>query len=43
MAQDGRLLYVGITRARTRLIMTYTGVVTELLPCDDGLYLTINR
>jgi len=36
--QDGRLLYVGVTRAKTRLIMTYTGEVTPLLPVQSGLY-----
>lgn len=38
MAQDGRLLYVGVTRAKTRLIITYTGEVTRLLPTDMSLY-----
>lgn len=37
-AQDSRLLYVGVTRARATLIMTYTGQVTSLLPADRGLY-----
>lgn len=37
-AYDGRLLYVGITRARTRLIMTYHDRPTSLLPAADGLY-----
>jgi superfamily I DNA/RNA helicase len=37
-AQDGRLLYVGVTRAKTRLIMTYSGEVTCLLPTDTSLY-----
>ena len=37
-AQDGRLLYVGITRARIRLIITYSGTVTTLLPTDASLY-----
>lgn len=37
-AEDGRLLYVGITRAKTSLVLTYTGNVTELLPTDDSLY-----
>lgn len=35
---DGRLLYVAVTRAKTRLVMTYTGEVTELLPDDSGLF-----
>lgn len=37
-ARDGRLLYVGVTRAKTRLIMTYTGEVTRLLPETENLY-----
>ena len=36
--QDGHLLYVGVTRAKTRLIMTYSGEVTRLLPREQGLY-----
>jgi len=35
---DGKLVYVGVTRAKTRLIMTFTGSVTELLPTKPGLY-----
>jgi superfamily I DNA/RNA helicase len=35
---DGKLVYVGITRAKTRLIMSYTDKVTRLLPKEDGLY-----
>jgi superfamily I DNA/RNA helicase len=35
---DGKLVYVGVTRAKTRLIMTFTGSVTELLPTEPGLY-----
>ncbi|NJM62499.1 MAG: ATP-binding domain-containing protein [Oscillatoriales cyanobacterium RU_3_3] len=38
MAQAGRLLYVGVTRARTRLIITYSGEITKLLPTDPNLY-----
>ncbi|NIE66849.1 3'-5' exonuclease [Burkholderia sp. Ax-1719] len=37
-ADDGRLLYVGITRAKAGLVLTYTGEPTELLPTDDDLY-----
>jgi superfamily I DNA/RNA helicase len=37
-AVDGKLIYVGVTRAKTRLIMTFTGSVTELLPTDKALY-----
>jgi superfamily I DNA/RNA helicase len=36
--EDARLLYVGITRARKRLIISYAGKITELLPSDPNLY-----
>lgn len=42
-AEDGRLLYVGITRAKTNLLLTYTGDITELLPIDVSLYSRISR
>lgn len=42
-AEDGRLLYVGITRAKTNLLLTYTGDITELLPTDDSLYSRVSR
>jgi superfamily I DNA/RNA helicase len=38
MAQAGRLLYVGVTRAKTRLIVTYSGEITRLLPSETSLY-----
>ena len=37
-ARNARLLYVGITRARSTLVMTYSGRVTPLLPGDEELY-----
>ena len=37
-ARDSRLLYVGITRARSALVLTYSGRVTPLLPSDGKLY-----
>ena len=37
-AEDARLLYVGVTRARTNLIITFTGEKTELLPSKGSLY-----
>ena len=37
-SRDSRLLYVGITRARSNLVMTYSGRTTPLLPEGDGLY-----
>jgi superfamily I DNA/RNA helicase len=41
-AYDGRLLYVGVTRARRALILTYTGEVTPLLPADPNLYAVVD-
>ena len=41
--KDGRLLYVGVTRAKTRLILTYTGEMTSLLPVEVGLYERVSR
>ncbi len=36
--RDSRLLYVGITRARSTLVLTHTGQPTALLPTTAGLY-----
>ncbi len=36
--RGSRLLYVGITRARSSLVLTYTGQPTRLLPGDTELY-----
>ena len=36
--RDARLLYVGITRAKAALILTYTGECTRLLPTAQELY-----
>ena len=36
--RDSRLLYVGITRARSTLVLTYTGRPTRLLPRAAELY-----
>lgn len=38
MGQDGRLLYVGVTRARTSLIIGYSSTLTSLLPERPELY-----
>lgn len=43
MAGDGRLLYVGVTRARQGLIMTCTDELTPLLPPNDGLWIESQR
>ena len=36
--RDARLLYVGITRAKSTLVLTCTGQPTALLPTTTGLY-----
>lgn len=41
--QDGKLLYVATTRARTQLLMTYSGTLTPLLPVEEGLYVTVKQ
>ncbi|MDB9315947.1 3'-5' exonuclease [Spirulina sp. CS-785/01] len=38
MSRDGRLLYVGVTRAKSRLLITYHQELTELLPLNPNLY-----
>jgi len=43
LAQEARLLYVSLSRARTRLIITHTGPLTLLLPQDKALYQWVNR
>ena len=35
---DGRLIYVAVTRAKTDLLLLYTGTVTPLLPTESSLY-----
>ena len=35
---DLSLLYVGVTRAKSDLVMTHSGVVSKLLPADSSLY-----
>ncbi len=42
-ARNGKLLYVGVTRAKTRLIMTCTGERTPLLPDSAELFQTLTR
>ncbi|MEU3767168.1 3'-5' exonuclease [Amycolatopsis keratiniphila] len=38
-SRESRLLYVGVTRARAELVISYTGQLTSLLPpADSGLY-----
>ena len=38
-SESARLLYVGITRARTQLIISHSNVITPLLPADKTLFL----
>lgn len=38
LAEEGRLLYVAITRARSSLILTYSSELTRLLPTSPTLY-----
>ncbi|MDQ0456971.1 hypothetical protein QO005_003316 [Rhizobium paknamense] len=42
-ANDGRLLYVGVTRAKTDLIITFQGERSSLLPPNNSLYTEITR
>ncbi|APX68550.1 MULTISPECIES: 3'-5' exonuclease [unclassified Brucella] len=37
-ANDGRLLYVGVTRAKSNLIITFKGKISHLLPTNRALY-----
>lgn len=43
LTRDGRLLYVAVTRAKTNLILLYTGEHTSLLPVDESLYQRLKR
>ncbi len=38
LSRESRLLYVGVTRARLGLIITYSGLPTPILPTTPGLY-----
>jgi len=41
--EDGRLLYVGVTRAKSRLIITHSGNLTRLLPVEPSYYEKVTR
>lgn len=43
LRRDGRLFYVGVTRAKTRLIITYCGELAEIVPEKDGLFGKVKR
>ena len=42
-ASDGRLLYVGVTRARQGLILTHVGQLTDLMPANQGRWIAVRR
>jgi superfamily I DNA/RNA helicase len=42
-SREARLLYVSITRARSSLVMSYTGRLTPLLPPNDDLWVEETR
>ena len=43
LTEEVRLIYVGVTRARQRLLISYTGIITPLLPQDGNLYRMVSR
>lgn len=42
-SRDGKLLYVGVTRARAELLVTYTGNQSPLLPGNERLWNKVNQ
>jgi superfamily I DNA/RNA helicase len=38
LATDGKLFYVGVTRARREVLITHTGAISKLIPPDRDLY-----
>ena len=43
LTHDGRLLYVALTRAKTNLILLFTGDITPLLHSDKSLYQEVQQ
>jgi superfamily I DNA/RNA helicase len=43
LTHDGRLLYVALTRAKTNLVLLFTGEITPLLPSDKSLYQEVQQ
>jgi superfamily I DNA/RNA helicase len=43
LAQEARILYVGLSRTKTRLIITHTNNITPLLPQTENLYQRFER
>ena len=41
-AREARLLYVSLTRARSQLLMTYSEILTRLLPTSSGLWTEVD-
>ena len=40
-ARDGKLLYVGVTRAKAGLVLSFAGAHSALLPTDRALYTAV--
>jgi superfamily I DNA/RNA helicase len=38
LSEEVKLIYVAVTRARRRLVISYAGALTELIPQDDLLF-----
>lgn len=38
ISEEAKLIYVAVTRARRRLVLTFTGALTEIVPRDRSLY-----
>lgn len=43
LTRDGRLLYVAVTRAKTNLLLFYSGQITTLLPTESSLYKEVTQ
>lgn len=41
--EEVKRVYVGVTRARQRLLISYSGQLSELLPTDESLYQKVER
>lgn len=43
LSDDAKLVYVAITRAKRTLVISYSGVIAEVIPLNDNLYKKINN
>ncbi|NMA49767.1 MAG: AAA family ATPase [Tissierellia bacterium] len=43
LSEEAKLIYVAVTRAKRRLVLTHTGNPTEVIPKDDSLYQKAQR